>query len=165
MILQSFYLYDTGIKWGCVKIFITITEKIAYNSNCNFIDRELAQLGRARRSGRRGRKFESCIPDFLFEGDCMLTPREVQNTRQELQENFRRLGYDLDRVSQETELSKAAIQAVLIMDHPQPGDVWQVRDYLEDMLVQSGQAVYPWSKLANHSANRWFAYRTPWREK
>ena len=28
--------------------------------------RELAQLGRARRSGRRGRKFESCIPDFIY---------------------------------------------------------------------------------------------------
>lgn len=95
----------------------------------------------------------------------MLTPTEIKNTRKELQENYRRLGYDLAKVSRETELSESAVQAVLEMADPNPGDVWQVRDYLEDMLIQAGKEVYPWSRLADHSANRWFAYRTPWRGK
>ena len=146
------------------KIFITIRAKIAYNRDCNFIDRELAQLGRARRSGRRGRKFESCIPDFLL-GRNYVTPTEIKNTRKELQENYRRLGYDLAKVSRETELSESAVQVVLEMADPNPDDVWQVRDYLEDMLIQAGKEVYPWSRLADHSANRWFAYQTPWRGK
>ena len=31
-----------------------------------FYTREIAQLGRALRSGHRGRKFESCFPDHVF---------------------------------------------------------------------------------------------------
>ena len=31
-----------------------------------FNEREIAQLGRALRSGRRGRRFESCFPDYPY---------------------------------------------------------------------------------------------------
>lgn len=48
----------------------------------------------------------------------MLTPTEIKNTRKELQENYRRLGYDLAKVSRETELSESAVQAVLEMANP-----------------------------------------------
>ena len=49
------------------------------------------------------------------------------------------------------------------MDNPEPGYVWMVRDYLEDKLKEQGTEVYPFSRLADHSANRWFPYDTPWR--
>ncbi|HGC9639477.1 TPA: DUF2316 family protein [Streptococcus agalactiae] len=38
-----------------------------------------------------------------------------------------------------------------------------LRDYLEDMLKKEGKEVYPFSRLASHSANRWYLYETPWR--
>ena len=49
------------------------------------------------------------------------------------------------------------------MDNPELGHVWMVRDYLEDKLKEQGTEVYPFSRLADHSANRWFPYETPWR--
>lgn len=38
-----------------------------------------------------------------------------------------------------------------------------LRDYLEDMLKKEDKEVYPFSRLASHSANRWYPYETPWR--
>lgn len=38
-----------------------------------------------------------------------------------------------------------------------------LRDYLEDMLKKEGKEVYPFSRSASHSANRWYLYETPWR--
>lgn len=49
------------------------------------------------------------------------------------------------------------------MENPNTAYVWKVRDYLEDMLKREGKEVYPWSKMAHYSANRWFSYDTPGR--
>ena len=35
--------------------------------SCNLRIRDVAQPGRAQRSGRWGRRFKSCRPDFVFE--------------------------------------------------------------------------------------------------
>ena len=94
----------------------------------------------------------------------MLTPQERENTQEELQENYRRLGYDVSRVLLETHLSAAQLQAVLSMDGANPSHVWMVRDYLEDKLKEEGLEMMPFSRLGNHAANRWFHYETPWRE-
>lgn len=93
----------------------------------------------------------------------MLTPTETANTACELQENYRHLGYDKERVLADTQLTEQALEAALHVNKANPGDVWMLRDYLEDMLLKEGKAVYPWSRLADHSANRWFSYKTPWR--
>ncbi len=103
------------------------------------------------------------ILEIREEGITMLTKTEVKNTRNELQQNFDRLGYEKDRICREAEISPAALDAALQMNNPVPNDVWKVRDYLEDMLVKEGKEVYPWTRLADHSANRWFDYDTPWR--
>ncbi|MCF1784250.1 DUF2316 family protein [Lactobacillus mulieris] len=93
----------------------------------------------------------------------MLTPEERKNTKIELNENFHRLNYSKERVCRDTRLNLSDLDAVLSMENPNPAYVWKVRDYLEDMLKREGQEVYPWSKMAHHSANRWFSYDTPWR--
>ncbi|MCZ3622904.1 DUF2316 family protein [Lactobacillus mulieris] len=93
----------------------------------------------------------------------MLTAEERKNTKYELNENFRRLNYSKERVCKDTQLTLQELDAVLDMSNPNPAYVWKVRDYLEDMLKKAGQEVYPWSKMANHSANHWFNYDTPWR--
>ena len=95
----------------------------------------------------------------------MLTPQERRNTAYELQENARRLGYDEERMLADLEIDADELHRVLSMDGPYPGNVWMVRDYLEDMLATKGIEMYPFSRMADHSANKWFAYDTPWRRR
>lgn len=95
----------------------------------------------------------------------MLTPVEIINTRKELRENYKRLGADEVQVLSDLEISREELHAVLNMEHPYPGNVWMVRDYLEDKLKEKGIPMMPFSRLADHSANRWYPYDTPWRVK
>ncbi|SEN01307.1 hypothetical protein SAMN05216431_12016 [Ligilactobacillus sp. WC1T17] len=95
----------------------------------------------------------------------MLTPREMNNTRQELQENYRRLGYQKSLILAQTQMTENELDHVLAMDQADPSLVWELRDYLEDMLLKEGKAIYPFSCLADHSVNCWFPYQTPWRNK
>lgn len=95
----------------------------------------------------------------------MLTPLQIRNTRKELQENYKRLGADEEEVLKDIEISRADLYAVLNMDHPNPGYVWMVRDYLEDKLKEKGIPMMPFSRLADHSANHWYSYDTPWRSR
>lgn len=95
----------------------------------------------------------------------MLTETERRNTARELQENFKRLDKDLNEVLSDLQIPEDELQRVLTMNHPDPGDVWMVRDYLEDKLKEKGVGIYPFSRLSDHSANRWYHYDTPWRRK
>ena len=95
----------------------------------------------------------------------MLSKQEILATKSELAENFRRLGAEKDRVAYDLEISLAELERVLTMSHPNPAHVWMLRDYLEDKLLEAGKDVYPFSKLADHIANRWFTYQRPWRRE
>ena len=93
----------------------------------------------------------------------MLTIQEMKDTTFELQENFRRLNYPIKQVAKDFQLNISEVESLLSLDVTYPGDVWMLRDYLEDMLKKEGKEVYPFSRLASHSANRWYPYETPWR--
>ncbi|CZT38611.1 DUF2316 family protein [Streptococcus agalactiae] len=93
----------------------------------------------------------------------MLTIQEIKDTTFELQENFRRLNYPIKQVAKDLQLNISEVESLLSLDVTYPGDVWMLRDYLEDMLKKEGKEVYPFSRLASHSANRWYPYETPWR--
>ncbi|HFV0259356.1 TPA: DUF2316 family protein [Streptococcus agalactiae] len=93
----------------------------------------------------------------------MLTIQEMKDTTFELQENFRRLNYPIKQVAKDLQLNISEVESLLSLDVTYPGDVWVLRDYLEDMLKKEGKEVYPFSRLASHSANRWYPYETPWR--
>ena len=95
----------------------------------------------------------------------MLTSTETRNTRRELRENFERLGYPMDRVARATEMTEDEVQAVLDMQGAWPSQVWELRDYLEDMLDAEGIEMEPFTALADHGANRWYCYETPWRDR
>lgn len=86
----------------------------------------------------------------------MLTPIQTINTRKELQENYRRLAMEEAEVLRDIRISGSELQAVLQMKNANPGQVWMVHDYLEDKLVEKGIEMYPFSRLADHSANHWF---------
>ena len=93
----------------------------------------------------------------------MLTSSMRVNARKELNENYRRLGMDEREVLMDTQMSSTELHAVLTMRDADPGLVWELRDYLEDKLTEKGIEMYPFSFMADHSNNRWFAYDTPWR--
>ncbi|MQP95016.1 DUF2316 family protein [Streptococcus agalactiae] len=93
----------------------------------------------------------------------MLTIQEMKDTTFELQENFRRLNYPIKQVAKDLQLNISEVESLLCLDVTYPGDVCMLRDYLEDMLKKEGKEVYPFSRLASHSANRWYPYETPWR--
>ena len=95
----------------------------------------------------------------------MLNASETANTRYELQENYRRLNPDRDQALADMQISGDELDRVLAMDNPYPGNVWMVRDYLEDKLNEAGIEPYPFSRLADHSANHWYPYETPWRDR
>lgn len=88
----------------------------------------------------------------------MLTQIQIINTRKELQENYKRLGENEEVVLKELQISKDELHAVLNMEHPNPGNVWMVRDYLEGKLREKVIPMMPFSRLADHSANRWYSY-------
>lgn len=73
----------------------------------------------------------------------MLTPLETMNTRDELQENYERLGESEDEVLRDLQISSDELHAILNMDDPYPGNVWMMRDYLEDKLTEKGIPMKP----------------------
>ncbi len=93
----------------------------------------------------------------------MLTPLETRRTRNELQENYKRLNEPEEKVLEDLQISSDELHSILKMDHPYPGNVWMLRDYLEDKLTEKGIPMMPFSRLADHSANHWYPYDTPWR--
>lgn len=95
----------------------------------------------------------------------MLSRTETKNTAYELQENYRRLGYPASRVARDTEMTEGELADTLRVRGADPGRVWELRDYLEDMLNAEGIELYPFSRLADHSANHWYYYETPWRDR
>lgn len=93
----------------------------------------------------------------------MLTPNKITSTHKELQENLKRLGYPTEQICIETELTPKDLMATIQVADAKPSNVWKLRDYLDDKLTQEGISPYPWTALANHTANRWYPYDTPWR--
>ncbi|HEO7342183.1 TPA: DUF2316 family protein, partial [Streptococcus agalactiae] len=79
----------------------------------------------------------------------MLTIQEIKDTTFELQENFRRLNYPIKQVTKDLQLNISEVESLLSLDITYPGDVWMLRDYLEDMLKKEGKEVYPFSRLAS----------------
>ncbi|MBR3645607.1 MAG: DUF2316 family protein [Lachnospiraceae bacterium] len=93
----------------------------------------------------------------------MLTPMQIVNTRNEFQENFRRLGAQEEEVLQDLQISKKEFYCVLNMKHADPCLVWMFRDYLEDKMNEKGMEMMPFTRLAEHTGSYSDCYETPWR--
>lgn len=94
----------------------------------------------------------------------MLTFIEKRNTAKEMQENYKRLNQDIAVTLKDLQISEQELMSVLTMKSGNPGHCWMVRDYLEDKLKEKGIEIYPFSRLGDHSANKWYFYETPWRD-
>lgn len=93
----------------------------------------------------------------------MLTAAQKAATAKELQENYRRLGYDEARVLSDLRFTPERLHAALFMTRDSNGsDTWKLRDYLLEMLDREGKRAYPFSVMADPSVNRWFTYERTW---
>lgn len=94
----------------------------------------------------------------------MLNRKETNDTKNELQENYRRLGYSEQKVADDLRISTEELADVLEMVSPNPGHVWMLREYLEDKLTEENIEMMPFTKLADPRVNLWYPYDTPWRK-
>ena len=92
----------------------------------------------------------------------MLAPEQKRLVSEELTEKYHLLGYDADRVTHETGIDADELRRIFAMSNPYPGNVWKLREYLDDMLRAEGNEI-EWRALADPRDNRWFPYDTPWR--
>ncbi len=80
----------------------------------------------------------------------------------ELQENYKILGYSIEKILHDLCFAEEQLQRTLRVKNANPSDVWKLRDYLLDKLKAEGKTAYPFSALADPSANKWFTYQKTW---
>ena len=72
------------------------------------------------------------------------------------------LGYSTEKVLHDLCFTEEQLQRTLWMKNVNPSDVWKLRDYLLDKLKVEGKTAYPFSALADPSANKWFTNQKTW---
>ena len=84
-------------------------------------------------------------------------------TRSELQANLALCGLGVDQVAADLDLTPDYVSALLALSGAQdPADVWLLRDYLEQAVLDSGGTPQPFTVLTEDSrklAHRWFRLR------
>lgn len=92
-----------------------------------------------------------------------LNQREMAITSSELQANLALCGLSLDEVAADLDLAPDDVSALVALSGTQdPVDVWLLRDYLEQAVVDSGGTPQPFTVLTQDSrqlARRWFHLR------
>jgi hypothetical protein len=91
-----------------------------------------------------------------------LNQKQINITREELQENFNNLTLSREQILQDLQFSEHDLEAVLNLDESRPGEVWKLRDYLEEKLKLLNLPYRPFSIL-KPGANKWFSYQKTWK--
>lgn len=94
----------------------------------------------------------------------MLTAEEKATTARELQTNYDRLAAGEATVCKDLHFSPEVLADALAVCKngiAAPGDVWKLRDYLEEKLTAQGKASCPFSVL-KPERNHWFSYKRTW---
>ena len=91
-----------------------------------------------------------------------LSIKQKKDTAKELQENYEILGYSTEKVLHDLCFTEEQLQRTLWMKNVNPSDVWNLRDYLLDKLKSERKTAYPFSALADPSANKWFTNQKTW---
>lgn len=94
----------------------------------------------------------------------MLTTEEKRMTARQLRENYKRLGWEEDKVLRDLQFTREELEDALGVCEKgiaNPADVWKLRDYLEEKMAEQGKEMLPFSVLIPHR-NLWFSYRKTW---
>lgn len=92
-----------------------------------------------------------------------LNQQEMVITSSELQANLSLCGLSVEQVAADLVLAPDYVRSLLALSGAQdPADVWLLRDYLEQAVVDSGGTPRPFTVLtedSRHLARRWFRLR------
>ncbi|MEV1019486.1 DUF2316 family protein [Streptomyces sp. NPDC050264] len=92
-----------------------------------------------------------------------LNPAERHRTSEELLDNLARSGLELHDVAADLGRTRERLRGTLDVDPASdPGDVWQLRDYLRQAVLDAGGAPTPYTVLTDRSrgmARVWFRLR------
>ncbi|MDO4288426.1 MAG: DUF2316 family protein [Eubacterium sp.] len=94
----------------------------------------------------------------------MLNEKEKAATARELQINYAQLESSEAKVLKDLAFSKAVLEDALNVCRQgiaAPGDVWKLRDYLEEKLRLQNKPLCPFSVL-KPGRNHWFSYEKTW---
>jgi len=85
-----------------------------------------------------------------------LNPKQIRDTKKELQENFTRTGLSLEQVAQDLHTTTDVIEATLNLSVNYIEEPWILKNYLEEQLKAQGKASVPFSALAGDYHRYWF---------
>lgn len=85
-----------------------------------------------------------------------LNAQEMENTRYELAENFRRTGLTEQQVADDLGISLTKLQNVMTLNQCSLEDPWILRNYLLEKVEENGEMVVPFSALAGDWNRHWF---------
>ena len=89
-----------------------------------------------------------------------LNMKQKRITSEELNENYKRLGYSMENICSDLGFSEKEFYDVLNVNEDTNGyNVWKLRDYLVEKLEKEGKEVYPFSIL---KTNLYFPYKKTW---
>ena len=89
-----------------------------------------------------------------------LSTREIEQTRMEMAKNFEILGLSPEAIAEELGFSSLDFKNALgVVPHYNPTNVWKLRDYMEEKIKEQGKSPYPFSILKN---NIYYPYDKTW---
>jgi hypothetical protein len=92
-----------------------------------------------------------------------LNDAEQRRTSAELRQNLALTGLTTAEVASDLDFTAARLQSTLEVDYASdPVDVWQLRDYLEQVVLDAGRVPVPFTVLTASSRGRargWFRLR------
>jgi hypothetical protein len=92
----------------------------------------------------------------------VLTKAEQHRTSEELNGNLALSGLTTEEVAADLRFTAARLRSVLDVDDADPVDVWQLRDFLEQAVRDTGRQPVAFTVLTEQArvrAHQWFALR------
>ncbi len=85
---------------------------------------------------------------------------ERKQTSAELYENYRISGLTREIIQADLHFSETQLENTFAVGSIEnPVDVWKLRDYMEETILEQGKKPYPYSKLKN---NIYYPYKKDW---
>lgn len=89
-----------------------------------------------------------------------LNVKQKKATAEELNENYKRLGYSEEKILSDLKFSEEELHNALnVTENTNGYNVWKLRDYLVEKLKKERKEVYPSSIL---KMNIYFPYKKTW---
>ncbi len=89
-----------------------------------------------------------------------LNARQIKQTKLEMAKNFESLNAAPEIIKADLGFSSLDLKnALAVVPHYNPTNVWKLRDYLEEKITEQGKEFYPFSVLTH---NIYYPYTKTW---